>query len=82
LIDIFLSYFLNASSFYLSANKKALAKFVKCVSWNVASEAMLALDLIIKWAPMDVEDALELLGPSFKHPGVSVIKLSLRHSRS
>ena len=57
-------------SFYLSANKKALAKFVKCVNWNVPGEAMLALDLIVKWAPMDVEDALELLGPSFRHSGV------------
>jgi phosphatidylinositol 3-kinase len=47
-----------------------MAKFIKVVNWNVASEAMLALDLIAKWAPMDVEDALELLGPSFKHPGV------------
>ncbi len=34
--------------YYLSANKKSLAKFVKCVNWNVASEAMLALDLI-RW---------------------------------
>ncbi len=56
--------------FYLSANKKALAKFVKCVNWNVASEALQALELVHKWTPMDVEDALELLGPSFRHPGV------------
>lgn len=33
--------------FYLSANKKALTKFVKCVNWNVASEAMQALELVI-----------------------------------
>jgi len=56
--------------FYLSANKKALAKFVKCVDWNTKTEANQALDLLHRWHPMDVEDALELLGPSFKHPGV------------
>lgn len=56
--------------FYLSANKKALAKFVKCVDWNVNHEANQALELIHKWAPMDVVDALELLGPTFKNPGV------------
>lgn len=32
--------------FYLSANKKALAKFVKCVDWNVKTEANQALDLV------------------------------------
>ena len=56
--------------FYLSANKKALAKFVKCVNWNSISEANQALESVHRWSPMDVEDALELLGPSFKHPGV------------
>ena len=56
--------------FYLSANKKALAKFVKCVNWNSISEANQALESVQRWSPMDVEDALELLGPSFKHPAV------------
>ena len=56
--------------FYLSGNKKALAKFVKCVDWNTKTEANQALDLLHRWNPIDVEDALELLGPSFKHPGV------------
>ena len=32
--------------FYLSANKKALAKFVKCVDWNTKTEANQALDLV------------------------------------
>jgi len=67
------------SSYYLSANKKSLAKFVKCVNWNVANEAMLALDLIAKWAPMDVEDALELLGPSFRHAGVRQYAVNRLH---
>ena len=65
--------------YYLSANKKSLAKFVKCVNWKVASEAMLAMDLISKWAPMDVEDALELLGPSFRHPGVRQYAVNRLH---
>ena len=56
--------------YYLSSNKKALAKFVKCINWGSSHEATQALDLIHKWTPMDVEDALELLGPSFKHPGL------------
>lgn len=56
--------------YYLSSNRKALAKFVKCINWGSSHEAAQALDLINKWTPMDVEDALELLGPSFKHPGL------------
>jgi phosphatidylinositol 3-kinase len=57
--------------YYLSSNKKALTKFVKCITWQSEQEASQALDLINnRWSPMDVEDALELLGPSFKHPGL------------
>ena len=33
-------------------------------------EVKQALNLVKQWAPMDVEDALELLGPNFDHPGV------------
>ena len=40
---------------------------------------MLALDLIAKWAPMDVEDALELLGPSFRHAGVRQYAVNRLH---
>ena len=40
---------------------------------------MLAMDLISKWAPMDVEDALELLGPSFRHPGVRQYAVNRLH---
>ncbi|XP_040567670.1 phosphatidylinositol 3-kinase catalytic subunit type 3 [Lepeophtheirus salmonis] len=57
--------------FYLAKNKKALSKFVKCVNWRLDSEANSALELINnKWAPMDVDDALELLGPQYKHQGL------------
>ncbi len=32
-----------------------------------------------KWAPMDVEDALELLGPSFRHAGVRQYAVNRLH---
>lgn len=56
--------------FYLQSQKKALAKFVKCVNWKSGPEARQALELLRSWQPMDVEDALELLGPQFGHPAV------------
>ena len=65
--------------YYLAANHKALSKFVKCVNWAAEQEANLAMELISKWAPMDVEDALELLGPNFTHQPLrkyAVLRLS------
>lgn len=56
--------------FYLSTHKKALTKFLKCINWETGSEVRQALNLLTQWAPMDVEDALELLCPSFTHPVV------------
>lgn len=56
--------------FYLSTNKKALPKFLKCINWETPVEVRQALHLLEIWAPMDVEDALELLSPLFKHPAV------------
>lgn len=56
--------------FYLITQKKALAKFLKCLNWEVQSEASQAMDLLLDWAPMDIEDALELLSPQFTHPSV------------
>lgn len=56
--------------FYLSSQKKALSKFLKCINWETGTEVRHALSLLIKWAPMDVEDALELLNSSFSHPTV------------
>ncbi|KAL0278800.1 UNVERIFIED_CONTAM: hypothetical protein PYX00_000504 [Menopon gallinae] len=53
--------------FYLSNQKKALTKFLKCVNWSIASENRQAIELLNQWAPMDVEDALELLSPNFTH---------------
>lgn len=57
--------------YYLANNKKSLAKFVKCVNWSVEKEVEQAMDLIWnQWLPMDVEDALELLGPNWRHPAL------------
>ncbi|XP_055620148.1 phosphatidylinositol 3-kinase catalytic subunit type 3 [Toxorhynchites rutilus septentrionalis] len=56
--------------FYLSTQKKALTKFLKCINWETGAEVRQALTLLAKWAPMDVEDALELLNSSFNHPTV------------
>ncbi|KAJ8953167.1 hypothetical protein NQ318_017195 [Aromia moschata] len=50
--------------------KKALAKFLKCVNWNQHNEVRQALHMMEIWAPMDVEDALELLSPNFTHQAV------------
>ena len=53
--------------FYLINQKKALAKFLKCLNWDVQTEASQAVELLTKWSPMDIEDALELLSPQFQH---------------
>ena len=49
---------------------QALTKFLKSVNWKVSQEAKQALDLLHKWSPMDVDDALELLSPVFENPAV------------
>ena len=49
---------------------QALTKFLKCVNWTVSQEVKQALELLGAWNPMDVEDALELLTPTFSHPAV------------
>ncbi|CAG8459059.1 12986_t:CDS:10 [Ambispora leptoticha] len=51
--------------FYLTRDKKALTKFLKCVLWTDPTEAKQAVDLLSQWADIDVDDALELLGANF-----------------
>ena len=34
--------------YYLGNNKKALAKFVKCVNWNVKTETDQAMELVTR----------------------------------
>ncbi|CAB3253983.1 unnamed protein product, partial [Arctia plantaginis] len=62
--------------YYLSSHKRALTKFLECVNWNRPSEVRQALTMVEQWAPMDVEDALELLTPKFTHPAVRKYAIS------
>lgn len=50
---------------HLTRDKRALTKFVKSVAWSDQSEARQAVQLLPKWTEIDVDDALELLGPTF-----------------
>lgn len=55
---------------HLTRDKRALTKFVKSVAWQDHSEAKQAVQLLPKWTEIDVDDALELLGPTFDNPAV------------
>lgn len=55
---------------HLTRNKRALTKFVKSVSWNDPGEARQAVQLLPRWTEIDVDDALELLGPTIVNPAV------------
>ncbi|KAJ1650432.1 Phosphatidylinositol (PI) 3-kinase [Dispira simplex] len=56
--------------FYLSGDGKALTKFLRCVTWSDPVEAQQTVELLDQWAAIDVDDALELLGPSFTNKKV------------
>ncbi|KAI9045304.1 phosphatidylinositol 3-kinase VPS34 [Aspergillus affinis] len=56
--------------YYLTREKSALTKFVKSVNWRDAGEAHQAVEILPKWTEIDVDDALELLGPTFDNPAV------------
>ena len=56
--------------YYLLREKKALTKFVKSVDWQNTNEVRQAAPLLDRWAEIDVDDALELLGRDFSHPVV------------
>ena len=55
---------------HLTRDKRALTKFVKSVAWQDQSEARQAVQLLRKWREIEVDDALELLGPTFDNPAV------------
>lgn len=55
---------------HLTRDKKALTKFAKSVHWQDGTEARQAAQILGKWTDIDVDDALELLGPTFDHPSV------------
>ncbi|KAI9320243.1 phosphatidylinositol 3-kinase [Dichotomocladium elegans] len=56
--------------FYLTRDKRALTKFLKCVVWTDPTEVRQAVDLLPLWVDIDVDDALELLGKEFSNRAV------------
>ncbi|EEB05119.1 phosphatidylinositol 3-kinase Pik3 [Schizosaccharomyces japonicus yFS275] len=62
--------------YYLTRDKRALTKFLKCVQWSDESEVHQAISLLSSWTEISIDDALELLGPSFKHPKVRAYAVS------
>lgn len=55
---------------HLTREKKGLTKFVKSVNWENDGESRQAVQILAKWTDVDVDDALELLGPNFDNPEV------------
>jgi phosphatidylinositol 3-kinase len=55
---------------HLTRDKRALTKFVKSVNWHDQSESRQAVQILGKWTEIDVDDALELLGPTFDNSAV------------
>ncbi|WPH02889.1 Hypothetical protein R9X50_00575700 [Acrodontium crateriforme] len=55
---------------HLTREKRALTKLVKSVNWNEPGESRQAIALLPKWVQIDVDDALELLGPGVQNPTV------------
>lgn len=56
--------------YHLTKDKRALTKFVKSVNWNDHGEAKEAVRVLDQWTKIDIDDALEILGPSFGNPAV------------
>lgn len=56
--------------YHLTRDKRALTKFVKSVNWSDQSESKQAIQVLGRWTEIDVDDALELLGPSFDNSAV------------
>lgn len=55
---------------HLTRDKRALTKFIKSVNWQDAGEATQAVEILPRWTEIDVDDALELLGPTFDNVAV------------
>jgi phosphatidylinositol 3-kinase len=55
---------------HLTRDKRAMTKFVKSVNWQDQSESRQAVQILAKWTEIDVDDALELLGPTFDNLAV------------
>ncbi|RKP08211.1 atypical PIKK PI3K protein kinase [Thamnocephalis sphaerospora] len=56
--------------FYLSRDKRVLTKFLKCVVWTDPIETRQAVELLNDWSPVNIDDALELLGEGFQNKHV------------
>lgn len=57
--------------FYLTRDPKGLTKFLKSVVWSDQGEAKQATEVLLPmWTEPGLDDALELLGPTFKDPRV------------
>ncbi|TPX10633.1 uncharacterized protein E0L32_008367 [Thyridium curvatum] len=56
--------------YHLTRDKRALTKFVKSVNWQDLSESKQAVQVLGRWTDIDVDDALELLGPTFDNHAV------------
>lgn len=55
---------------HLSRDKRALTKVVKATDFSNPNEVRQLTELIPKWAKIDVDAALELLGPTYDNPVV------------
>ena len=49
------------------------------MAWSDQSEARQAVQLLPKWTEIDIDDALELLGPSFDNPSVRAYAVDRLH---
>ncbi|CAM1502259.1 Fc.00g042430.m01.CDS01 [Cosmosporella sp. VM-42] len=56
--------------YHLTRDKRAMTKFVKSVNWGDQSESKQAIKVLGLWTEIDIDDALELLGPSFDNSAV------------
>lgn len=65
--------------YHLTRDKRALTKFVKSVNWSDQSESKQAVQVLTKWTDVDVDDALELLGPTFDNAAVRAYAVERLH---
>ena len=49
----------------LTNNKKALAKFLKCIDWTKEKEEKEAMNMLKSWQEIDIEQAIPLLSFMF-----------------
>jgi phosphatidylinositol 3-kinase len=56
--------------YHLTRDKRAVTKFVKSVNWQDVSESKQAVQVLGRWTEIDIDDALELLGPTFDNQAV------------